>query len=330
MRLSERLLEPIAADMGVDLGGGQRGVPQDLLHTAQVCATLQQVGGHRMPHAVRANVRCVRDGPHRTVDDSTHHPLVQTATSTAEDGALDFYVTRAGTRTRMLSVGAVVSSPRGFAQGYTTTATAAGTTTLTVASTQQQFFTGSTTQTVVLPVTSTLILGQSFTVVNNSTGAVTVQSSGANNIAIQPGGTEVTYVVILTSGTTAASWSVVTNAAASLRSATTIVGVAAATAPSSGQVLTATSSTAATWQTPSSGGQPIPSASTNWAVGTFGVMRLTSGAVADGATASGANIASAVVAATSSGGGQTGTWTNRSGGTRNSVNNEGAYWSRTA
>lgn len=179
--------------------------------------------------------------------------VIQTATSTAEDGALDFYATRAGTRTRMLSVGAVVSSPRGFAQGYTTTATAAGTTTLTVASTQQQFFTGSTTQTVVLPVTSTLILGQSFTVVNNSTGAVTVQSSGANNIAIQPGGTEVTYVVILTSGTTAASWSVVTNAAASLRSATTIVGVAAATAPSSGQVLTATSSTAATWQTPSGG-----------------------------------------------------------------------------
>lgn len=183
--------------------------------------------------------------------------VIQTATSTAEDGALDFYATRAGTRTRMLSVGAVVSSPRGFAQGYTTTATAAGTTTLTVASTQQQFFTGTTTQTVVLPVTSTLILGQSFTVVNNSTGAVTVQSSGANAIAAQPGGTTVEYVVILTSGTSAASWSVITHAAASLRSATTIVDVAAATAPSSGQVLTATGTTAATWQTPSSGGPTL-------------------------------------------------------------------------
>lgn len=40
-------------------------------------------------------------------------------------------------------------------------------------------------------------------------------------------------------------------AAKSLHSATTVVDVSAATAPSSGQVLTATSSTAATWQTPS-------------------------------------------------------------------------------
>lgn len=39
-----------------------------------------------------------------------------------------------------------------------------------------------------------------------------------------------------------------------LRSATTTVNVAAATAPTTGQVLTATSSTAATWQTPSGGG----------------------------------------------------------------------------
>ena len=39
-----------------------------------------------------------------------------------------------------------------------------------------------------------------------------------------------------------------------LRSATTTVEVASATAPTSGQVLTATSGTAATWQTPSAGG----------------------------------------------------------------------------
>lgn len=37
-----------------------------------------------------------------------------------------------------------------------------------------------------------------------------------------------------------------------LNSATTTVNVSSATAPSSGQVLTATSSTAATWQTPAS------------------------------------------------------------------------------
>lgn len=44
-----------------------------------------------------------------------------------------------------------------------------------------------------------------------------------------------------------------------LRSATTVVSVSAATAPSSGQVLTATSGTAATWQTPSGGGTPAGS-----------------------------------------------------------------------
>lgn len=42
--------------------------------------------------------------------------------------------------------------------------------------------------------------------------------------------------------------------AEALKSATTTVTVSAATAPSSGQVLTATSSTAANWQTPSAGG----------------------------------------------------------------------------
>jgi len=41
--------------------------------------------------------------------------------------------------------------------------------------------------------------------------------------------------------------------ASGLKSATTVVSVSSATAPSSGQVLTATSSTAATWQTPTGG-----------------------------------------------------------------------------
>lgn len=39
-----------------------------------------------------------------------------------------------------------------------------------------------------------------------------------------------------------------------LNSATTVIDVSAATAPTTGQVLTATSPTAATWQTPSTGG----------------------------------------------------------------------------
>ena len=90
--------------------------------------------------------------------------------------------------------------------GYATTATAAGTTTLTVTSANQQFFTGTTTQTVVLPVTSTLALGMSYFIKNNSTGAVTVQSSGANTVLVVAAGKYVTFTCISITGTTAASW----------------------------------------------------------------------------------------------------------------------------
>ena len=90
--------------------------------------------------------------------------------------------------------------------GYTTTATAAGTTTLTSSSNYLQFFTGTTTQTVTLPVASTMTLGQGFEIHNNSTGTVTIQSSGANTVATLEGGKTATIICILTSGTAAASW----------------------------------------------------------------------------------------------------------------------------
>ena len=95
-----------------------------------------------------------------------------------------------------------------FKSGYTTVATAAGTTTLTSSSTMQQYFTGTTTQTVVLPVTSTLVLGWKYEIYNNSTGLVTVQSSGANTIRVLEPGSSVVVTCILTSGTGVASWSI--------------------------------------------------------------------------------------------------------------------------
>lgn len=98
-------------------------------------------------------------------------------------------------------------SANNFLEGYATTPTAASTTTLTVASAYQQFFTGITTQTVVMPVTSTLALGQTWLLVNNSTGAITVQSSGGNIIVTMAANTQTIITCILTSGTTAASWS---------------------------------------------------------------------------------------------------------------------------
>ena len=97
-------------------------------------------------------------------------------------------------------------SANAFIEGYATTVTAAATTTLLVGSAQQQFFTGSTTQTVLMPVTSTLVLGQQYRIVNLSSGAVAVQSSGANLIVSLAANSETTLTVILTSGTTAASW----------------------------------------------------------------------------------------------------------------------------
>ena len=118
-------------------------------------------------------------------------------------------------------------SANSFINGYTTTATAAATTTLTVASTNLQFFTGATTQTVVLPVTSTLVLGQQFEIVNNSTGAVTVQSSGANNIQVLASSSIGIFTCILTSGTTAASWS--TNYSPSVAGSVTSVAVSGGT-----------------------------------------------------------------------------------------------------
>jgi hypothetical protein len=90
--------------------------------------------------------------------------------------------------------------------GYTTTATAAGTTTLTASSNYRQFFTGSTTQTIVLPVTSTLVTGIAYEIENNSTGLLTVNSSGGNLVGIVPSGVCVHVVCIGTTLTTAADW----------------------------------------------------------------------------------------------------------------------------
>ena len=62
-----------------------------------------------------------------------------------------------------------------------TTATAAGITALTIASGGTQVFTGTTTQTVTLPTTS-VVPGQSWTIINQSSGAVTVYSSSGANV----------------------------------------------------------------------------------------------------------------------------------------------------
>jgi len=124
--------------------------------------------------------------------------------------------------------------------GYTSTATAAGTTVLTNTSSQYQLFTGSTTQTITLPVTSTLGAGWSFHIVNNSTGSLTVNSSGGNLVATIIAGLSAMVTCIGTTLTTAADWeagftdfqSVTGTGSVVLGTAPTITGAVSANATS--------------------------------------------------------------------------------------------------
>lgn len=113
-------------------------------------------------------------------------------------------------------------------ESYTTTVTANQTTTLVVGSTYQQYFTGSTANQIVqLPVTSTLVLGQQFNIVNTSSVAITVNSSGGNLVQTIAAASSAIVTCILTSGTTAASWSVAYFTAGGTGTVTTVSVVTA-------------------------------------------------------------------------------------------------------
>jgi hypothetical protein len=92
-----------------------------------------------------------------------------------------------------------------FIPTATSVATAAATTTLTIASAQTQNFTGVTTQTVKLPTTS-VVAGQTYNIINNSTGVVSVQSSGGNAIATVASLSGTIFLALASAPTTAAHW----------------------------------------------------------------------------------------------------------------------------
>ena len=100
------------------------------------------------------------------------------------------------------------SAPAAMASlmGFTTTATAGTTTTLTNASSYYQIFTGSSAQTIQLPVTSTLGTGWTYHICNNSTGTLTVNSSGGNAVITVPAGITAMVTCIGITLTTAADW----------------------------------------------------------------------------------------------------------------------------
>ena len=91
--------------------------------------------------------------------------------------------------------------------GFTTTATAAGTTTLAAFSNAVQEFTGTTTQTLVLPNATTLSVGLQFTVLNRSTGAVTVQANGGSTLQTMQGGSQC-QLICTSVGTSAGAWDI--------------------------------------------------------------------------------------------------------------------------
>jgi hypothetical protein len=106
--------------------------------------------------------------------------------------------------------------------------------------------------------TLTLVAGSNVTITTNATtDTITISSTGGGG-----GSGTVTNVssanadLTVATGTTTPVITMVQ--APALRSATTTVNVSSATAPTAGQVLTATSGTAATWQTPSGGGGTYP------------------------------------------------------------------------
>ena len=92
--------------------------------------------------------------------------------------------------------------------GYRETNTSGGTTVLNNTSSRYQRFFGGSTETITLPDVATLKTGWSFNIDNNSTGVLTLNSSGGNLVSTIKPGLSVTAVCISISGTNANSWSV--------------------------------------------------------------------------------------------------------------------------
>lgn len=108
-----------------------------------------------------------------------------------------------------------------FIATATSTATAAGTTTLTINSAQVQVFTGSTTQTVLLPTTG-VVAGQSYTVVNNSSSTLAVQSSNTNAIITQFPSKAIVYTALINAPVASTDWQITGLAATTATGAQTV------------------------------------------------------------------------------------------------------------
>jgi hypothetical protein len=102
-----------------------------------------------------------------------------------------------------------------------TTVTSGATLTMTVRNAPIQVFTGSTTHIVRLP-TTFVAVGQGYTVINNSTGDVTVQSSAGNTIATVRAGQSKNHLALTATPTAASHWSVDGRTIQTVTTATTL------------------------------------------------------------------------------------------------------------
>lgn len=107
---------------------------------------------------------------------------------------------------QVYSSGVVIA--HNFTPGYTSTATSGGTTSLTITSNNQQYFTGTLSHTVQLPDVTGLAQGLGYQITNNSTGVITVNSSGSNEVAVLPRNAIIRVTCISTTGSGASSWNV--------------------------------------------------------------------------------------------------------------------------
>jgi hypothetical protein len=118
-----------------------------------------------------------------------------------------------------------------FIKSVNTVTTSAGTTTLSIGSQQVYVFTGTNTHTVTLP-TSSIAAGQSYTIINQSSGAVTVRASGGTTVTSLAGGYTGHFYASQAVPTTNAHWVARINANGTIMtfpsSSDTVVGQASA------------------------------------------------------------------------------------------------------
>src|SRR5215212_12122140 len=76
MRLLVGAPEPLIRDVGVDLGGGQRGVAEKRLHAARVGPSLEEMSGHGVPQSVWSEVGGAVDDLQTAMNDPPDHSCI--------------------------------------------------------------------------------------------------------------------------------------------------------------------------------------------------------------------------------------------------------------